>query len=211
MLQLNFRNSLIFLILSFSVLTFFAKIYPYFPIDLYITRLIQSIDNTWWSQIMALMTLLGNTPYSLISIFVVLIVSLLLNKKLDTLMIIVSTLGAYLISAFFKSLINRPRPDSQLINQLEQFSVQNSFPSGHVLFYMGFFGFLFFLTFTNFRKNLLRTFLLITFALMIVLVGFSRIYRGAHWFSDVLGAYLIGLAWLLIVIHFYYRLKKGVK
>jgi undecaprenyl-diphosphatase len=79
----------------------------------------------------------------------------------------------------------------------------NSFPSGHTVHYVVFFGFLWFLAFTPLRLPGLRWAMLGLLAGMMLLVGPARIYRGAHWASDVLGGYLLGAALLLGNISLY--------
>jgi undecaprenyl-diphosphatase len=71
------------------------------------------------------------------------------------------------------------------------------------MFYVGFFGFLWFLAFTLLKQSWRRTFLLIMYGSLILLVGVSRIYLGQHWASDVLGAYLLGSLTLVVIIQFY--------
>jgi undecaprenyl-diphosphatase len=78
-----------------------------------------------------------------------------------------------------------------------------SFPSGHVMFYTGFFGFIWFLAFTLLKPSLTRNLLLIFFGSLVLLVGASRIYRGEHWASDVLGAYLLASLTLVVIIQIY--------
>jgi undecaprenyl-diphosphatase len=82
-----------------------------------------------------------------------------------------------------------------------------SFPSGHVFFYVSFFGFLFFLAYALLKKGLLQRALLALSGVLLVLIGLSRVYQGAHWPSDVVGAYLAGGAWLMLMIEVYRRLK----
>jgi len=71
----------------------------------------------------------------------------------------------------------------------------------------GGFGFLFFLTFVLLKPGLLRRALQSVVLLLIALVGVSRVYLGAHWPSDVLGAYLAGGIWLMFMITVYQRIK----
>jgi undecaprenyl-diphosphatase len=68
---------------------------------------------------------------------------------------------------------------------------------------------LFFLSYVLLKPGLLRRGSLIVLALLIALVGISRVYLGAHWPSDVLGAYLAGGVWLMVMIEIYRRVKAG--
>jgi membrane-associated phospholipid phosphatase len=78
-----------------------------------------------------------------------------------------------------------------------------SFPSGHVLYFTAFFGFLIFLAYTLFKHSWWRTLLLVILGVMVALIGLSRIYEGQHWASDVLAAYLLGSVWLTLSILVY--------
>jgi undecaprenyl-diphosphatase len=101
-----------------------------------------------------------------------------------------------------KEYIQRPRPG---IDVVEVFHILDSysFPSGHVMFYAGFYGFLWFLAYTLLKRSWFRTLLLILLGTLIALVGISRIYLGQHWASDVLGAYLLGSLCLVLTIELY--------
>jgi undecaprenyl-diphosphatase len=74
-----------------------------------------------------------------------------------------------------------------------------SFPSGHVVTYVAFFGFAAHLAGIDVHSPTLSWLIILPCAGMIALVGPSRIYLGAHWASDVLGAYLLGGLWLGLV------------
>jgi undecaprenyl-diphosphatase len=80
---------------------------------------------------------------------------------------------------------------------------ETSFPSGHVVTYTAFFGFLWFMAYTVLKHSWQRTALLFLLGGLVVLVGPSRIYLGEHWFSDVIGAYLLGSLWLSLSIYLY--------
>ncbi|MGZ3611405.1 MAG: phosphatase PAP2 family protein, partial [Ktedonobacteraceae bacterium] len=110
-----------------------------------------------------------------------------------------------------KLIVARPRPSSSLVDVI-QHAGGNSFPSGHVMAYMAFWGLLFSFGIMLFKGNhWWRTTLLIISGLFVVLVGPSRIYLGDHWASDVLGAYLIGGLLLGVSLWIYLILKgRGV-
>jgi len=101
-------------------------------------------------------------------------------------------------------LINRPRPAKDLLRIIEV-TKQQSFPSGHTLFYTVFFGFLFFLSWTRLPRSFWRVLLLALTGALILLIGPSRMYLGAHWLSDVIAAHLLGLIILAFGIEFYLR------
>lgn len=204
----GFRNLLIFLAVSFAVLTYFAKSYPYFEVDLMITKNIQQLRPLWFDTLMILITRSGDIVPVVVSTASAFLLALLLRHWRDGLGLLVSTYVGILISQAFKEFVSRPRPDADLIIQLDSFIRSDSFPSGHVMFYVSFYGFLFFIVYSHFKKSWLRNLLLTLFSLPIVLGGLSRIYVGAHWFSDVLGAYLVGSIWLLTVVSVYNRFAK---
>ena len=76
------------------------------------------------------------------------------------------------------------------------------------MYYVGFFGFVWFLVYTLLKRSWRRTATLTILGIFIALVGLSRIYLGQHWASDVLGAYLLGTLTLLVNIWFYRWGKK---
>jgi undecaprenyl-diphosphatase len=103
-----------------------------------------------------------------------------------------------------KVIVDRPRPPSFTFspNDILLFFNQYAYPSGHVLFVVVFFGFIAYLGW-NFLVGLTRWILVSACAILIVLIGPSRIYLGEHWVSDVIGSYLIGTFWLIILILLY--------
>jgi undecaprenyl-diphosphatase len=113
-----------------------------------------------------------------------------------------------LLNFLLKIQVGRLRPTRNLVN-IVQAAVGYSFPSGHVMAYIAYWGLLFsfgIILFTG--RHWWRTTLLITSAAFVLLIGPSRIYLGDHWASDVLGAYLIGGVLLGLAVGFYLPLKE---
>lgn len=208
---ITFRNYLIGAIIGVTVLTFFAKQYAFFPFDLYITKLVQQLPERFFGDTLLFISWLGNYYPAQISLLAATIIFALLKRFHLSSGIFLSTAGAVLIAEAIKTFVGRPRPDPLLINQLEKFFKDDSFPSGHVLFAMGFYGFLLFATFILIRNKLWRNFISGVWLTIILLMGVSRIYKGSHWFSDTLASYLIGTIWLYIVILIYQKLAKEHK
>lgn len=190
----------------FLVLTFFAKADPYFSFDLRISTSVQQFHPSWFDLLMKFITQLGNQALGGAVLLLAISTLVVVCKYKEAFLLIVSSVGAVQLSEFFKMIVSRPRPDPMLISQFEQFTRYDSYPSGHVMFEVSFYGFLLFLVYRQLKKNTwYRRMLLVTFFLPIALIGLSRIYLGAHWFSDVVGGYLLASIWLYLVIHCYLR------
>lgn len=115
--------------------------------------------------------------------------------------------GVSFLSFLTKLVIRRPRPNHPAITVAAARLGGTSFPSGHVLNYMGVYGFLAFLIHTWLRPAALRRALVGALLSLIALVGPSRIYLGHHYLTDVLASYLLGLAYLLGLTALYRRVK----
>jgi membrane-associated phospholipid phosphatase len=187
---------------AFAMLTFMVKMTPSFPIDLQITRALQSINSPLFAELMRLISWPGYSPQSIIISALIVLVLYSLGFHWEALTAFIAALLPPVINILVKELIRRPRPAVDLVHVFRILD-SYSFPSGHVMFYVGFFGFIWFLVFTLLKHSLVRTLLLTFLGSMILLVGISRIYLGQHWASDVLGAYLLGGLTLMVIIQFY--------
>jgi len=192
---------------AFAVLTFMVKTTPSFPIDLEIERALQSINSPIFSTLMSLISWPGFSPQSFIISALIVVVIYMFGLQWEAITAIVAALLPPIVNVIIKDYIRRPRPTIDLVHV---FGILNSysFPSGHVMFYVGFYGFLWFLVYSLLKRSLRRTLLLIFIGSLIALVGISRIYLGQHWPSDVLGAYLLGSLTLVAILQFYRWGKK---
>ncbi len=123
-------------------------------------------------------------------------------------------LGAVLLTVLpvstIKQLIDRPRPSSDLVNVLAT-SDSQSYPSGHVFLAVIIFGSIIYFANQIFGPNQRVIWLArVTLFFGIPDIGLSRIYKGVHWPSDVLGSFLIGSLALWISIRVYERFAAPV-
>lgn len=113
----------------------------------------------------------------------------------DLLLFVLAVGGAQLIDALSKLLFHRVRP--AFANPIT-LATGYSFPSGHAMGAMVFYGLLAYLLIRREKLWASRVLIAVTFVLVVGLVGFSRIYLGVHYPSDVVGGYTAGLAWLAL-------------
>jgi membrane-associated phospholipid phosphatase len=193
----------------FGLLAWWVFYHPVLAIDVAITREFQENQSPWLRFTMIAVSFIGNM--SVLSLGLIILTSLLLwmiDLRLEALLVVVLSATSSIVNWLVKYIVARPRPTSNLVEVI-QYAGGKSFPSGHVMSYVVFWGLLFSFGIILFKgKHWWRTALLIISGLFVVLVGPSRIYLGDHWASDVLGAYLIGGVLLGISLWIYLMLKE---
>lgn len=108
--------------------------------------------------------------------------------------VFVSVLGGTLLSSLLKVLFERPRPD--VVPHLME-ATSASFPSGHSMLAMIVYLTLGAVLAEVHAEHRFRVYILSWAVLLSLLVGWSRVYLGVHWPTDVLGGWCLGSAWAL--------------
>lgn len=192
----------------FAILAVLAHLYAYFSWDVAASTSVQALPpREFWQRFMRVASLAGDKwiPWTLTTVAALLF--LFFNKRSEAAGIVLSAGGSALLNSILKKVIARPRPTSELVMVFRPLDTQ-SFPSGHVTFYVCFFGFLFFTAYALLpRGSVARRAALILTALPILLIGLSRVYLGAHWPSDTIGAYFSSGLWLAFSLDMYRRWK----
>ncbi|HEY7547202.1 MAG TPA: phosphatase PAP2 family protein [Blastocatellia bacterium] len=190
----------------YSVLAILAYRYSYFNWDLNFARFVQGIKFPGFETLMIWTSVPGNGLIPWVLVIATGTALIFARLRIEGIICMVGAGVGALVDRLMKATIDRPRPVDSLVRVLGDFH-HESFPSGHVFFFVSFFGFLFFLTYTLLKKGLLRRILFVVFGMPLALIGLSRVYQGAHWPSDVVGAYFAGGVWLMLMAESYRRLK----
>jgi undecaprenyl-diphosphatase len=115
--------------------------------------------------------------------------------------------GGELLSKILKITIRRARPE---ILPHIAYADGFSFPSGHTFAATVFFGFLAYILAKKFQNKNAKLSVWLFFSLLILTIGFSRVYLGVHWPTDVLGSFVIGSFWLIGIILFFKKYFSGL-
>jgi undecaprenyl-diphosphatase len=197
-----FRVALVSIAGGFAALTFLVKAIPFFALDLKITRAVQLINLPAFALVMNLISWPGFDPQAIFITGLIILLIYGLGLHWEAVMALIAAVSTTGINVLVKDLVQRPRPTPDMVNVYAKLT-SFSFPSGHVMFYCGFFGFIGFLAFSLLKPSLKRSLLLLLFGGLVILIGASRIYLGEHWASDVLGSYLLGSLTLVAIIQIY--------
>jgi undecaprenyl-diphosphatase len=178
--------------MGFVVLTVFVLLFPSSFIDREFSQEVQEHSNPFLDTLMKAISSFGYTPNAPIMIAGTALLFLVAKRKKEALFVVLTALSS-LVSLAIKILVNRPRPTDNIVKILVK-TTEKSFPSGHVLFYVVFFGFLTLLMYEvkNIPK-LIRYPVSAICLLLIFTIPYSRVYLGAHWFTDVTAGFFLGL------------------
>ncbi|MEI7579543.1 MAG: phosphatase PAP2 family protein [bacterium] len=127
---------------------------------------------------------------------IVLLISIIYRKRIFPILMGTTVVVNFMIVEVVKLIIARPRP--LVINALV-LEDSFSFPSGHALIAITFYGMLILYLCLKLKSSFLKVITFLTGILLILAIGFSRIYLGVHWLSDVTASFLIGSCWLIFV------------
>jgi membrane-associated phospholipid phosphatase len=116
----------------------------------------------------------------------------------------VVAIGSVVIMSSLKLFFSRPRPLTPLLEAVRGFS----FPSGHAMSSVTFYGLLMYIVWHEVANKALKWSLIVLLALFILAIGFSRVYLRVHYASDVLAGFAMGAIWLVISLWAVTRIEK---
>lgn len=161
--------------------------------------------NETTNSIMLFFTYLG-THYFLIPANLVLVIYFLFIRKhkWHSIRIGVVALSSVMLMFLLKSFFARLRPLEPLLNAADGLS----FPSGHALNAVTFYGLLGYIVWHTVGNNVARTLYYFVFIFIVMMIGLSRVYLHVHFTSDVLAGYCMGVLWLFISLKLLRRIEK---
>lgn len=162
-------------------------------------KCIELFRNNYLTDVLRLVSVAGDgvwVPVSLV-IIAAFLIFWFKKDKVFALILLLAPLSGNLVKYVLKNMYTVSRPGVFGCQVLTSFTDRYSFPSGHTIFYTIFFGLLAYYSAKHWHEIWAK--ILLPFSLvLILLVGYSRIYLGAHWYLDVIAGYVIG--WAIFVI-----------
>ncbi len=160
----------------------------------------ENIINDKLTPIVKVITHIGGAKI----VFVLTILAIILIKGLkNKLFLLTGVVGTAGLNVVLKHIIQRERPN---INRLIP-EKGYSFPSGHSMMSMAFYGMLIFLIFKYVKNTALKWTLIVILTILLSTIGITRIYLGVHYPSDVIGGFLVSLTYLFILTEIYNKVK----
>lgn len=157
------------------------------------------------NSIMLVITFLGRHEF-LIPANLILIAYFLFVKKHKWYSIKIPAIALSSLGLMFvlKNLFGRQRPLIPLLEEARGLS----FPSGHALMSITFYGLLIYIAWKHVRNKTLRWSIVLFLCLLILLIGFSRIYLRVHYTTDVMAGFAMGFLWLVFSVWMIDRIEK---
>lgn len=185
--------------IAFAVFIFFMVVvvaHMSLPIDK-LGEIVAKNRNGFWNGFFKVFTFAGSV-YFMIGISLIVLIFDKDKKRALSVGVCLTVVG--LINLFVKLGVGRSRPEYSLIEEMGK-----SFPSGHAMISVCFYGYLTYL-YSN-MKPILRCFFRISAIVIVFLLGFSRVYLGVHYVSDVIAGWCLGYVVLLLFVLVYNKIR----
>ncbi len=161
--------------------------------DQFVNALLYGLRNNIIIKIFGFITLFGESWVIILCVLATSVFLFLKNKKWQIMGLMLAVIGSIGFTYLLKLIFNRPRPINAIFLETSA-----SFPSGHATIAVSFYGFIAYLIIKKVNEKKYRVPVILSGIIIALLIGFSRLYLGVHYLSDVLAGYLIGLLWLII-------------
>lgn len=190
------KKNIRWIILLIGLIIFFEILEDVYENEIYqfdnqIDKAVSYFISDGFTNVIKVITNIGSAPVILTVTAIILIVAK--NKKIS-IAVCSNLVTITALNQLLKRIIARPRPiEHRLIDETGY-----SFPSGHSMVSMAFYGFLIYLSYQKIKNPYIKTIVCILLSIIILLIGLSRIYLGVHYPSDVIAGFCISLSYLAL-------------
>lgn len=191
-------------LIIFTVVAYGVFKLQYQQFDFVVFDKISGLVGPKMTSFIRVITFFGNHMFLIPANLILVIFFLIRKHRWYSIKVPVVALGGVLLMFVLKELFNRPRPLIPLLEPVKGLS----FPSGHAMMSVSFYGLLIYLVWENVQNRAAKWSLTIFLVLFILLIGFSRIYLRLHYFSDVIAGFSAGIIWLTVSLWTVRRFEK---
>ena len=188
-------------LLMFGILAYLVRENKTGDFDHFIYSSVTFVKNDYFTGFYKFITMFAS---EIIVLFIALLFLLIFKNKRYGIFVIFNAFNILILNILLKLIFMRDRPyDLMIITETGY-----SFPSGHAMCALGFYGFIIYLTWHFNLEKKVKIIFTILLSILIVLLGVSRVYLGVHYASDVLAGYMVSAAYLIIYINFINKYLK---
>ena len=195
-IKLTIKKNIKWIILLLCMILFFAIIEDVLQNEIwkFDDLVYNTISKTISTPVTAIFKVITNLGGVVGIITITLLILIFLKSNLQKYYVVVNLLIITMSNQILKNIIQRPRPIEHRIIDEGGYS----FPSGHSMVSMAFYGFLIYLIYKNIENKNIKWALCTILSLLILFIGISRIYLGVHYASDVIGGFCLSIAYLIV-------------
>jgi membrane-associated phospholipid phosphatase len=186
---LSFTSIYVLMYLFENVFISFAQ-----TLDFQLTRTMYLLRTPSLTTLMFVITSFG-ADVTVVGVFIIAAIFSLRRRKKEAILFSLSVFVGLLMNFVLKDFFQRLRPDMNPLLELDSYS----YPSGHAMNGFVFYGLLAFYLIRFTKKSLLEISIAVVSAVLVILIGLSRIYLGVHYPTDVLAGYMAGF-WVVVAV-----------
>lgn len=193
------KNNYKWIILLICVIIFYAILedifeYEKLKLDIIIYNIIVlKLRTESLTKIMGILTNFGGA-YMLIGLAIM--ITIFSKNKKTAFIIDLNLIIITIFNLILKNIIQRPRPEGYRLIAESGYS----FPSGHSMISMAFYGLIIYMIWKTMKNKKLRNIVCVLITILVTLIGISRIYLGVHYASDVIGGFVVSIAYLIVYV-----------